>query len=207
MNNRISRLKLLIDNQFNGSQAEFARKSGINPSQVTQWLSGYRNLGEKVARKIEVTLDLPHNWLDEKNISNGDNFDIDVNTKGSVPIISWVQAGHWHGTIDNLMPGEGERFETTVTPREHTFALRVRGDSMEPTFPDGCVIVVEPEKSANHGDFVVVRQNGDEATFKQLIHDGASKYLKPINSRYPIMELKPDATICGVVVQMGRNFS
>ena len=207
MNNRMKRLQHLLDSKFGGSQAEFARKAGINPSQVAQWISGYRNLGEKVARKIELTLDLPINWLDKIDLPEGDNFEINVNTKGSVPIISWVQAGHWQEAIDNLSPGEGERFQTTVTPNTHTFALRVKGDSMEPVFPDGCVIVVEPEKCPNHSDYVVVRQNGDEATFKQLIFDGAEKFLKPVNPRYPIMQLKEDAVICGVVVQMGRNFS
>lgn len=207
MNNRMKRLKFLLDSKFEGSQAEFARQTGINPSQIAQWISGYRNLGEKVARKIELTLDLPHNWLDKIELEDGDNFDVNVNTKGSVPIISWVQAGHWQEAIDNLSVGEGERFETTVSPRAHTFALRVKGDSMETTFPDGCVIVVEPDKSPNNGDYVVVRQNGDEATFKQLIYDGAMKFLKPVNPRYPIMQLKEDAVICGVVVQMGRNFS
>jgi len=206
MNNRVNRLRMLIDSQFKGSQADFSRKTGINASQVTQWLSGYRSIGEKVARKIELTLDLPINWLDQIDLNDGDNFDTNVQTRGSVPIISWVQAGHWQQAIDNLSPGEGERFQTTVKPLAHTYALRVKGDSMEPTFPDGCIIVVEPQMDATHGDFVIIRQNGDEATFKELIFDGAQRYLKPINPRYPIMELKPDAELCGVVVQMGRNF-
>ena len=47
---------------------------------------------------------------------------------------------------------------------------------------------------------VIVRQNGNtEATFKQLMQDGGKSYLKPLNPRYPIMELMPDAVFCGVV--------
>ena len=127
------------------------------------------------------------------NIENGPN------VKGTVPLISWVQAGHWHDAIENLQPGEGERIATTWRARKHTCALRVRGDSMEPKFPDGCIIIVEPEEDARPGAFVIVRQNGGEATFKQLIKDGAQIFLKPLNSRYPIMNLLSDATICGVV--------
>lgn len=127
--------------------------------------------------------------------------------KGSVPLVSWVQAGTWALADDPLQPGEGERIPTTYQARAHTFALRVRGDSMEPKFPEGCIIIVEPESEATPGQYVVVRQNGDDATFKQLVQDGSRMYLKPLNPRYPIMEMAPDAVICGVVKRMEMDFS
>lgn len=122
--------------------------------------------------------------------------------KGTVPLISWVQAGHWNDVIDNLHPGEGERIPTTYRVRKHTYALRVRGDSMEPKFPDGAILIVEPEENPEPGAFVIVRHNGGEATFKQLMVDGETRYLKPLNPRYPVMEMKPDAVFCGVVKRM-----
>lgn len=119
---------------------------------------------------------------------------------GRVPLISWVQAGMWSEVIDNLHPGEGERIETTYRARAHTYALRVVGDSMEPRFSEGAILIVEPDEAAEHGDFVIVRQKGgSEATFKQLIVDGAQIYLKPLNPRYPILQMEEDAVICGVV--------
>jgi SOS-response transcriptional repressor LexA len=122
--------------------------------------------------------------------------------KGTVPLISWIQAGQWCDVIDNLHPGEGERIHTTYRVRKHTYALRVRGDSMEPKFPDGAILIVEPEENPASGSFVIVRHNGGEATFKQLMVDGETRYLKPLNPRYPIMEMKPDAVFCGVVKRM-----
>lgn len=119
--------------------------------------------------------------------------------RGSVPLISWVQAGHWNDAIDNLQPGEGERISTTYRARKHTYALRVRGDSMEPKFPDGAILIVEPSENPEPGSYVIMRQNGGEATFKQLVQDGDTRYLKPLNPRYPILELLPDAVFCGVV--------
>lgn len=122
-----------------------------------------------------------------------------TDAKGTVPLISWIQAGRWQETIENLQPGEGERIATTWRTRKHTYALRVRGDSMEPKFSDECIIIVEPDEEARPGAFVIVRQNGCEATFKQLIQDGGQMYLKPLNPRYPILNLLPDANMCGVV--------
>ena len=66
----------------------------------------------------------------------------------------------------------------------------------------GCIVIVEPDEAPHNGSYVIVRQNGDEATFKQYIEDGSTKYLKPLNDRYPIMELRKDAVFCGVVKQM-----
>lgn len=120
--------------------------------------------------------------------------------QGKVPLISWVHAGQWTDLVDNLNPGEGERIPTTYRVREHTYALRVKGDSMEPKFPEGCILIVEPDEEPTPGKYVIVRQNGDtEATFKQLVQDGGTLYLKPINDRYPILELRRDAVFCGVV--------
>lgn len=124
---------------------------------------------------------------------------------GRVPLISWVQAGDWAHAADLLQPGEGfEWIDTSVTVRPHTFALRVEGDSMEPEFVAGTVLVVEPEMEAYPGDFVIAK-NGDEATFKQLVRDGADLYLKPLNPRYPIKPLGT-ARIVGVVREAVKRY-
>jgi SOS-response transcriptional repressor LexA len=122
---------------------------------------------------------------------------------GRVPLISYVAAGSWSDAVDNYVPGDAEQWvETTVPVKRHTYALRVEGDSMEPRFPNGAILIVEPEAEAKSGSFVIMRQNGTDATFKQLVHDAGRWYLKPVNPRYPIMELSEDAVLCGVVKQM-----
>lgn len=102
--------------------------------------------------------------------------------------------------VDNLHPGD-ERYEqipTTVPVNRYTFALRVSGDSMQPKFNDGDVLVVEPEMDPNPGDYVIAKNGSEETTFKQLVKDGADWYLKPLNERYPIKPLGK-STIVGVV--------
>ncbi|MGS0535330.1 LexA family protein [Pseudoalteromonas sp. SaAl2] len=123
----------------------------------------------------------------------------------SVPLISWVQAGHWTdihlNDIDEFYP----------CPEKHsqsTYSLEVKGESMSPDFINGEIIFVDPEVEARNGSCVVIRQNGNtEATFKQLIIDGSQKYLKALNPNWPnpIIEMLPDATICGVVIGSYRK--
>ena len=80
------------------------------------------------------------------------------------------------------------------------YALQVTGDSMAPEFWDGCIIIIEPGSAARHGSFVVVEYAGD-ILFRQLQIENGQRFLKPLNSSYPVLELTGDYNIRGVVVQ------
>ena len=56
-------LQALIDTRFQGVQAAFARAIDRSPSQVNQWLSGYRKLDGKGARHIEMKLGLSQGYF------------------------------------------------------------------------------------------------------------------------------------------------
>ncbi len=109
--------------------------------------------------------------------------------------------------VDNLLQDDQdyEMVPVTVPVNRHTFALRVQGDSMEPNFSEGMVVIVEPELDPVPGDFVIVRNGDAESTFKQLIKDGPDWMLKPMNPRYPIKELG-EAQIVGVVRAAMQKF-
>jgi SOS-response transcriptional repressor LexA len=192
------------------------RNAGMNISfeGVRKWVEGEsipsmnnaRMLASVVGRSVEYLLSgrggkYPTQSV-EGNVLTGPDM------RGRVPLISWTQAGDFASLVDNYHPGDGEEWvKTTVPVKKHTFALRVVGDSMEPEFPEGTVIVVEPDMQADPGDFVVVRANGGlECTFKQLMKDGNDWYLKPINDRYPIKPMPKDAVIIGVVRSQEKRY-
>jgi DNA polymerase V len=87
------------------------------------------------------------------------------------------------------------------------YALRVLGDSMEPEFADGCVIIIDPGHAPRDGSYVVVEFAGD-VFFRQLVCDGERRFLKPLNPKYGGFELIAPYTIRGGVVQQaGRRRS
>jgi len=87
------------------------------------------------------------------------------------------------------------------------YALRVVGDSMEPEFADGCVVIVDPGYTPRDGSYVIVEFAGD-VFFRQLVFDGERRFLKPLNSKYGGFELIPPYAIRGGVVQQrGRRRS
>src|SRR5574343_903579 len=212
---RRDRLQQLLNNRFDNSQAELSRQIGRKPGHISRWLTtnesaDSRAIGEDVARDIEQKLDLTPLWLDGIEASQQaalSNFEPAPAPRGQIPLISWVKAGAFCEAIDLLQPGEAEDWiTTTVQPRAYTYALRIRGDSMEPTFTDVAIIVVEPEMEPKHGSYVIAKNGDNEATFKQLVQDGSDFYLKPLNPRYPLIPVDTSTCFCGVVREMVMRF-
>lgn len=136
-----------------------------------------------------------------------------IASRPKVPVISWVQAGAFNDANDPHEPGDGNKWvEAPTRHGPHTFALEVRGDSMtnpsgnRPTFPDGSIIIVDPDVQAENRSFVIAKfPEDDEATFKQLIKEAAGTILlAPLNPRYPTIPVDKEMIICGVVI--GKSF-
>lgn len=92
------------------------------------------------------------------------------------------------------------------------FGLQIHGDSMEPKFSEGDVVIVRQQDDAESGDIVIATINGDEATCKRLrkYRDGIE--LVSNNPSYEPMffsneeiEKKP-VKIIGRVVELRAKF-
>jgi len=197
---RRRRLRLLIDKNYQKKQATYKRTNSFKSPQIKKkkkkTTTERRTITEDSARKIETASGKPHGWLDESQ----SNVSQTIIATRRVPLISLVAAGTWSEAMDNFQVGDAQEWiETTASVTSGAYALRVEGDSMEPKFPHGAILIVDPNEVARNGSYVIVRQNGSDATFKQLVIDGGESYLRPLNDRYPIMAMRKDAVICGVV--------
>lgn len=83
------------------------------------------------------------------------------------------------------------------------FALMVLGDSMEPEFVEGEIIVVEPEGLAIDGSYVMAWLDG-EWIFRQLVKDEKGWKLRPLNPKYPSAPIPDLSVIKGVVIQKSK---
>ena len=80
------------------------------------------------------------------------------------------------------------------------YALRVLGDSMEPEFADGSIIIVEPGGSVENGSYVIARTGG-EYIFRQFVTEDGHSFLKALNPGYAAIAVPGAEVVCGVVVQ------
>ena len=79
------------------------------------------------------------------------------------------------------------------------YALMVLGDSMQPEFMHGEIIVIEPTGVAHDGSFVIAKAN-DELIFRQLIQHPEGWMLKPVNPLYPNIPIESLDPVQGVIV-------
>lgn len=87
-----------------------------------------------------------------------------------VPVVSWIQAGCWKEAYE-----QGDYSEFVETDSKGEFALIVEGDSMEPEFHEGDIIVVNPYKKQENNDYVVVYN----AEYKVYVESSLKSMEKP----------------------------
>lgn len=105
----------------------------------------------------------------------------------AVPLIGFAQAGGGYFDDGGLPAGEGwDEFAFPAVNDEHAYALEITGQSMEPAYRDGDVIVVSPSAPIRRGDRVVVRTRAGEVMAKELKRRvGKTVELKSLNAQHP----------------------
>lgn len=199
------------------SQEQLADMAGVSQNTISKLVRGVTRNSRSMP-EIALALKVSEPWLRYGDAltatdSRGATINLSPNTsktdKGAmVPVISWVAAGSFESV--ELIP-EDELLKWVHCPVPHsdsTFALKVRGISMEnpngkPSFEDGDIIYVDPEKEPENKSFVVVTLDGSsQATFKQLIIELDGKYIQPLNPNWheQIIKINGNATINGTVI-------
>lgn len=99
-------------------------------------------------------------------------------------------------------PEVDPRLEAFSSPCENKepYALMVLGDSMEPEFKEGDVIVIEPGHPVVDGSYVIAHHNNDYI-FRKLRVIGERFYLEPENHAYSAEQIDSLDQIKGVITQ------
>lgn len=101
-----------------------------------------------------------------------------------------------------INPAENADTESSCDGAE-AFALMVLGDSMEPEFREGEVIVIEPSGYATDGSYVLAQLDG-EWIFRQLLRQGDGWRLAPLNARYAGVDIDDLTPVKGVIIQKAK---
>lgn len=195
------------------TQKQLADHFDISSVSVSEW---ERELSRPDADKLPALAVHLRTTVDYLLTGKGDRGTIEESSvetgptiRGAVPLITWVQAGQWAEIAKNFEAFDAQDWLPCVASHSaETFCLRVRGQSMQnpngsPSFSEGDIIFVDPARSADHRSCVIVRLDDEhEATFKQLIIEGDTKLLRPLNPAWPEkwIEINGHATIIGTVI-------
>lgn len=142
------------------SQQKLAQKLNVSRSTVAMWETG----------SSEPSLQMIQRIADVLSVSVAELFggpaDPSAHKGILIPVLGCVQAGLPNEAVEDVL--DYEEITPELASTGEFFALRVRGDSMEPRMVEGDVVIVRKQDDADSGDVVVALVNGDEATIKRL---------------------------------------
>lgn len=153
------------------SDAEIARRLGVTPQAVSGWwrtgrisktsLSG---VARETGRSLEQLIE-PETVGEPRPTGYGP-------VMRDVPIIgNAIATPDFDGYFDDMSfpVGHGEGYIPWPTRDPNAYALRVKGDSMQPRIRPGELVVVEPNVTPLAGQDVVVRTRDGRKMVKQLL--------------------------------------
>ncbi|HAX31993.1 MAG: LexA family protein [Coprococcus sp.] len=128
----------------------------------------------------------------------------------AINVLGRVAAGIPINAITEII--DTEEISEDLAKTGDFFALKIKGDSMEPRIVDGDVVIVKQQEDAENGDTVIALVNGDDAVCKRLRKYRDGLELISNNPAYAPMffdketiETKP-VRIIGKVVELRGKF-
>ena len=174
------------------SMDEFSRQSGISKTYV--WMLE-RNINSKTGREIVPTIEYIQKAakgmfmdFDELFALIGDDVkvkldDTIVGKKAIlVPVLGKVAAGIPISAIEEVL--DYEEISEKLARTGSFFALKIKGDSMQPKIENGSVVIVRQQDDADSGNIVVALVNGDDAVCKKLVKTSNGLQLVSLNPAY-----------------------
>lgn len=186
------------------TQTEVARLLNITASAYSNYEQGTRTPDiltcKKLAAIFGVSLEV---LLGDKPLSESKAF--------KIPVLGVIPAGTPIEAVEDIL--DYEDISEDMARRGSYFALKVRGDSMQPTVKDGDVVIVRQQEDAESGQICVVMINGYDATLKEIKKESNGIWILPHN---PNSDFKPSfyskeqitnlpIRIIGVAVEIRRS--
>lgn len=207
MSNWTGRLKSKMK-ELGLTQHELAKKMGVTRSAIAHYVQGTRHPPLRQVIKLATILKVDPAWL-QFGKAQGPTNTASQNAKeisNRIPILDWNQALDFD--YDHFRKKSNDQNYLDYFNLEHAgcYALLIKGDSMVSplgqgtSFNQGSYIIVDPNKTPKHGNFVLTIVHKKEPVLRQYMEEGGTIYLKPLNPQYPLMQLERNTKILGIVI-------
>lgn len=204
------------------SMDDFSRSSGLSKAYISQLENNLNpktgeppvpsiNSIKKAANGMFMTFDELFSQLDNDIKVTTTPKKVEMAKKAiRIPVLGKVAAGIPIEAIEEVI--DYEEISEEVAHTGEFFALKIKGDSMEPEIRNGDTVIVKQQDDADTGDIVIALVNGDDATCKRLIKYREGIRLMPINAAYePMFYTKEEVIekpvkIIGKVIENRRKY-
>lgn len=181
------------------NQTDLARDLNIPETTVSNWMKG--NTYPRID-KIQLMADYFGIYRSDLTEDKPNNLYSTTTELVKIPILGTIACGDPIYVEENFA---GYRYESPENlPYGEIYYLDAKGDSMEPTIPDGSSVMIRQQSDVENGEIAAVLVNGDtEATLKRVKKLGGLVMLMPENPAYePIIVNKENpARIIGKAIR------
>lgn len=195
--------------------SELATQVDSDVGNISRLERDIQGFSPQLLSKIAEALSVPVAELfsDHQQPALHQNMEIASPDTHRIPVITYVQAGVWTETSEiRECDGNMAYITTDLDLGQRAFAIVIRGNSMEPEFTEGDLVLIDPDEPLHPGDFVVAKNGEEEATFKKYRprgygEDGQEIFeLAPLNDDYPTMRSdRQHIQIIGTMVEHRRR--
>jgi SOS-response transcriptional repressor LexA len=190
------------------SEAELARQTGVPQPTLHKILSN-QTTDPRIStlKTLADFFKIPLDDLFSDNVLLQDTPTSGAKDSQSIPVISWEDCVKPNPTSD-LSPTNWEDWLVLdgANTIKHGYALISR-PSMEPHFPRGTTLIVDPDVRPSDGDLIVVQYPDTEsATLRELIIDGPNRMLIPLNQNSDADHLTDTTRVLGTVTQYRYSY-
>lgn len=193
-------------------QTDLVERTGISKGALSSYIAGRYTPKQNNIYLIAKALNVNESWLMGNDVSI-DRLSRDDNVQcpsKQIPVLGSVPAGIPIEAIQDIE--DYEEIDSKIASKGEYFALRIKGNSMEPRICEGDVVIVKQQDDVESGDVAIVMVNGNDATIKRLIKYDDGIRLLPSNPSYePIyytnkeIEEKP-VRVIGKVIENRQKY-
>lgn len=204
-------IAIMQDNNIN--QVELSKILNVSESTVGKWVLCKAMPRMGVIQKLSDYFNVGKSYFLEDDMATIQKIKTTPAQDKAVriPVLGYVVAGVPISAVQDILGYEEISKDLSLTGE--FFALRIKGDSMEPTFTEGDIIIVRQQPDVESNEIAVILVNGDEGTVKRikkddhgivLIGDNALAFSPKFYSNDEIASLP--IKIIGKVVELRRSF-
>ena len=159
------------------TQSQLAEKIGKSVQALQNYEYGKRDISSSVLQKVSEATGKSLTFLlslddDPSFVSVVSSDTVPVPVLGRIaagtPREAFSQSDDYHDTQRGL-----------VASHPHAFWLVVAGNSMNRLFPEGALVLVDPDVEVHSGDVAAIFVNGDDATIKRIFFEDGAVRLHP----------------------------
>lgn len=190
--------------KYNLTQSELGKIAGVSDKAVSTWETGAAEPRMGAIQRIADHFGITKGSIIEDKTSHHNISSM------RIPVLGEIAAGIPIDAIEDIL--DYEEIESSLASTGEFFALRVKGDSMEPRIKNGDVVIVRKQSDAESGSTVCALVNGDTATVKKLMKYESGISLVASNAAYEPMYFSNEqieslpVRILGRVVELRGKF-